>query len=132
VSVLASVDVAVVGGGLVGASVAYDPNLYTAAMDTQVTYDDFVAQGYDDGYGPKAYAQFEAALAPYGTWIDDAALGRVWIPSIDLVGPTFCPYATKGKWVLTEYGWTRLPSSQGRVRLWSAQPPHRSATSVPS
>ena len=87
-------------------AVAYDPNLYASAMDTQVTYDDFVAQGYDDGYGPKAYAQFEAALAPYGTWIDDAALGRVWIPSIDLVGPTFCPYATKGKWVLTEYGWT--------------------------
>jgi hypothetical protein len=75
-------------------------------MDTQVTYDDFVAQGYDDGYGPKAYAQFEAALAPFGTWINDAALGRVWIPSIDLVGPTFFPYATQGKWVLTEYGWT--------------------------
>lgn len=89
-----------------GVSVPYDPNLYASAMDTQVTYDDFVAQGYDDGYGPKAYAQFEAALAPYGTWIDDAALGRVWIPSIDLVGPTFCPYATNGKWVFTEYGWT--------------------------
>jgi hypothetical protein len=87
-------------------SVRYDPNLYASATDTQVTYDDVVAQGYDDGYGPKAYKQFEAALSPYGTWVDDAALGRVWIPSIDLVGTTFCPYGTKGNWVLTEYGWT--------------------------
>jgi len=89
-----------------GVSVRYDPNLYAAATDTQVTYDDIVAQSYDDGYGPKAYRQFEAALSPYGTWVDDAALGRVWIPSIDLVGTTFCPYATNGNWVLTEYGWT--------------------------
>jgi hypothetical protein len=89
-----------------GVSVAYDPNFYASALDTEVTYDDFVAQSYDDGYGPRAFAQFEAALAPYGAWIDDAGFGRVWVPSVDIVGRSFSPYGTKGTWVLTEYGWT--------------------------
>jgi hypothetical protein len=39
---------------------------------------------------------------------------------------------TAANGLLTEYGWTRLPCSQGRVRPWSAQPPHRSATGLPS
>jgi hypothetical protein len=86
--------------------VHYDPNLYAAAVDTEVTYDDFVAEGYDDGYGPKAFAQFETALAPYGAWVTDPKLGRVWVPATSIVGPEFMPYATNGRWVLTEYGWT--------------------------
>ena len=88
------------------ASAPFDPNLYRSAVDTEVTYDDRIAEIYDDGYGPQAYAQFEAALAPFGAWIDDAALGRVWAPSAAVVGPGFSPYATNGSWVLTEYGWT--------------------------
>jgi len=83
-----------------------DPNLYAAAVDTEVTYDNAVASTYDDGYGPRAYAQFEAALAPFGTWIDDPELGRVWTPSPAIVGAAFAPYASNGRWVLTEYGWT--------------------------
>ena len=84
----------------------YDPNMYGAAVDTEVTYDDALAEGYDDGYGPRAFAQFEGELAPYGTWTTDVHLGRVWVPSATIVGPDFVPYATNGSWVLTEYGWT--------------------------
>jgi hypothetical protein len=89
-----------------GAATGGDPNVYAASLDTEVTYDNSLAQGYDDGYGPRAFAQFEAALAPYGAWIDDPALGRVWVPSLAIVGVDFAPYATNGFWVLTEYGWT--------------------------
>jgi hypothetical protein len=85
---------------------AYDPNIYAAAVDTEVTYDNFVAQSYDDGYGPRAFTQFEAALAPYGAWLDDPSLGRVWIPAPAVVGADFAPYASNGRWVLTDYGWT--------------------------
>ncbi len=84
----------------------YDPNMYAAAVGTEVTYDAFVIGRYDDGYGPKAFAQFEQALAPYGTWISDPRFGRVWVPSAAVVGDPFTPYATNGRWVLTEYGWT--------------------------
>jgi len=83
-----------------------DPNLYAAALDTDVSYDSALADSYDDGYGPRAYAQFEAALAPHGSWVDEPALGRVWVPAASEVGPEFAPYWTNGSWVFTEYGWT--------------------------
>jgi hypothetical protein len=86
--------------------IEYDPNIYAAALGTEVTYDDLVAQRYDDGYEPEAFAPFEQVLAPYGTWISDRRLGRVWVPSVAIVGSDFGPYATNGRWVLTEYGWT--------------------------
>ena len=85
---------------------AIDPNLYANAVDTEVTYDDSIAQSYDDGYGPQAFSQFEAALAPFGAWIDDPVVGRVWVPSAAIVGRDFSPYVTNGRWVFTEYGWT--------------------------
>ena len=84
----------------------YDPNIYADSVDTDVTYDNSVAQGYDDGYDPQAYAQFADGLSPYGTWVDDSAYGRVWMPSIGIVGAGFSPYASGGHWALTEYGWT--------------------------
>lgn len=83
-----------------------DPNFYAASLDTDVTYDSALAESYDDGYGPRAYAQFETALAPYGAWVDEPALGRVWVPSVGEVGADFAPYWTNGHWVFTEYGWT--------------------------
>jgi hypothetical protein len=75
-------------------------------IDYDVSYDETVARGYDDGYDPQAAAQFQDSLAPYGTWVDDDAYGRVWQPSADTVGADFSPYATGGHWSLTEYGWT--------------------------
>jgi hypothetical protein len=83
------------------------PPRYTEGnIDYDVTYDDSVAQTYDDGYDPQAAAQFDETLAPYGNWIDDDVYGRVWQPATDVVGDDFSPYATAGHWQQTEYGWT--------------------------
>ena len=68
--------------------------------------DDTVADSYDDGYDPEAYRQFEEPLRRYGTWVDDATYGRVWVPSPLVVGNDFTPYYSGGHWVLSEYGWT--------------------------
>jgi hypothetical protein len=84
----------------------YDPDIYADSIDTDVTYDDQVAQTYDDGYDPQAYAQFSDTLSPYGSWVDDPSYGRVWTPSSLIVGADFSPYATNGHWAMTEYGWT--------------------------
>jgi len=46
---------------------------------------------------------FYDALAPYGVWVEDAALGWIWTPS----EAGFVPYA-KGRWVETEAGPTFL------------------------
>lgn len=85
---------------------ASDPDLYSASLDTEVTYDDLLARHLDGGYDPLAYQQFESALAAYGSWIDDSSFGRVWSPARAIVGDDFSPYFTNGHWVLTEYGWT--------------------------
>jgi hypothetical protein len=68
--------------------------------------DDNVADGYDDGYDPEAYHQFEEPLRSAGTWHEDPTYGRVWMPSPMVVGNDFTPYYTGGRWVLSEYGWT--------------------------
>ena len=59
----------------------------------------------------KAFAQrgsvnfqvFYDDLSPYGTWVENADYGYVWIPNVD---PGFRPYATNGHWVFTDEGWT--------------------------
>jgi hypothetical protein len=40
-------------------------------------------------------------LQPYGTWISDSQYGNVWVPDVD---GDFRPYATRGHWVVTDYG----------------------------
>lgn len=45
---------------------------------------------------------FNDALSPYGTWVDDATYGRVWICNV----AGFRPYYSAGHWVYTDYGWT--------------------------
>src|SRR5581483_11873885 len=67
------------------------PRVTEGNIDYDVTYDDSVAQSYDDGYDPQAAAQFEETLAPYGAWVDDDVYGRVWEPSADVVGDDFSP-----------------------------------------
>jgi hypothetical protein len=83
-----------------------DPNVVGDSVGTEIAYDQQVADRYDDGYGPHVHLQFEEALAPHGTWIDSAELGRVWVPSPAETGTDFWPYRTGGHWALTEYGWT--------------------------
>jgi len=89
-----------------GAASGLSLDAYADSLDYDVSYDDAVAARYDDGYDPEAYRQFDVALAPYGTWVDDPAYGHVWVPSAAEVGDDFTPYATNGDWLDTEYGWT--------------------------
>ena len=74
--------------------------------ENSFTQDQSIADSYDDGYDPQAYTQFQDALEPYGSWIDDGTYGRVWQPESAVVGADFVPYDTNGYWTLTEFGWT--------------------------
>ncbi len=74
--------------------------------EQQVAADNQAAEAYDDGYDPQAYTQFEGALSPYGSWVDDPTYGRIWSPSTAIVGAGFVPYGDGGRWVQSEYGWT--------------------------
>jgi len=44
---------------------------------------------------------FYNELSPYGDWIDYPSYGQVWRPRVDA---GFQPYATDGRWEMTEYG----------------------------
>jgi hypothetical protein len=48
---------------------------------------------------------FYDELSPYGHWVHNRQYDFVWIPN---VGRNFHPYATNGRWIMTEYGWTWL------------------------
>src|SRR5882757_1439338 len=45
--------------------------------------------------------EFYDNLQPYGTWVSDDQYGNVWVPDVD---EGFRPYATRGHWVVTDYG----------------------------
>ena len=49
-------------------------------------------------------ADFDAALAPYGDWVDVNG-NRAWRPAATVVGDDFQPYATAGQWLYSDYGW---------------------------
>lgn len=44
---------------------------------------------------------FYNELSPYGDWMDYPSYGQVWRPRVDA---DFQPYATDGRWEMTEYG----------------------------
>ncbi|MFT2007328.1 DUF6600 domain-containing protein [Pontibacter sp. 13R65] len=48
-----------------------------------------------------SFQTFYDELAPYGRWIHNPAHGYVWAPNVE---PGFQPYATRGHWVMTEFG----------------------------
>ncbi|RFZ81736.1 hypothetical protein DYU05_18105 [Mucilaginibacter terrenus] len=65
-----------------------------------------VTMAQDDEYqtqnnGYISNQEFYDELSPYGTWVNDARYGDVWVPDVD---QDFRPYATNGHWVYTEYG----------------------------
>jgi hypothetical protein len=73
-------------------------------------YDDDGATTYGDGTDPYATGEvslsgFQAALSPYGQWVEYGTYGLVWIPAVAVVGADFVPYGC-GDWELTQYGWT--------------------------
>jgi hypothetical protein len=51
-------------------------------------------------------ADLQAAVEGAGMWVNDADLGRVWLPSPQVVGEDFVPYVTGGIWVYAPVGWT--------------------------
>jgi hypothetical protein len=65
---------------------------------------------------------FYDELAPYGRWMQNPQYGQVWVPQ---VAADFQPYATDGRWVMTEYGntwesdypWGWAPFHYGRWLL---------------
>jgi hypothetical protein len=50
-----------------------------------------------------SFRLFYDELSPYGMWVDYPNYGYVWMPNAD---PGFSPYATAGRWVFTDDGWT--------------------------
>ncbi len=70
---------------------------------------------------------FETILAPHGTWVEDEAYGKLWIPNEKEVGKHFAPYRTGGRWAATDdgswswvsdYKWGNVPFHYGRW-LWT-------------
>ncbi len=48
-----------------------------------------------------SFQTFYDELSPYGRWVNDPEYGYVWAPRVE---DDFQPYATRGHWVMTEYG----------------------------
>jgi hypothetical protein len=59
---------------------------------------------------------FASNLDPFGSWHVSASYGRVWIPSLHVIG--WHPYAN-GHWVYTDVGWTWVSDYE-----WGAIPYH--------
>lgn len=82
------------------------------------------AAASEPGYGdadPSALTDFRPTLDPYGTWTDDPTYGTVWVPSPDVVGDDFTPYASAGHWAydddyvwVSDYDWGWVPFHYGR------------------
>ncbi|WP_066833571.1 DUF6600 domain-containing protein [Rufibacter ruber] len=51
--------------------------------------------------GRVSFQVFYDELSPYGQWINDPEYGYVWAPRVER---DFQPYASRGHWVMTEYG----------------------------
>lgn len=78
----------------------------------------------DGAYGdadPSALTDFRPSLDPYGTWTEDPTYGSVWVPSPDVVGDDFAPYASAGHWAydddyvwVSDYDWGWVPFHYGR------------------
>jgi len=86
---------------------------------------DGVPLGSDEGSyadtDPAALTEFREPLAPYGTWVEDANHGTVWVPHTEVVGNDFVPYQTAGHWTydeeyvwVSDYSWGWAPFHYGR------------------
>ena len=69
-----------------------------------------------------SFQTFHDELSPYGRWVYDDDDGRIWIPDVER---DFKPYATRGHWIVTDYGntwvsdynWGWAPFHYGRWRM---------------
>ncbi len=57
-----------------------------------------------DDADPRAMTDFRPHLDPYGTWVEDATYGTVWVPYEQTVGTGFAPYVSGGHWELASTG----------------------------
>jgi len=55
-----------------------------------------------NGQMPVGFNDFYNQLSPYGSWVNMAPYGPVWVANV----PNFQPYSTNGYWNYTNYGWT--------------------------
>ncbi len=53
---------------------------------------------------PQALSDFRPSLDPYGSWVQHPNYGTVWVPSARVVGTSFSPYVSSGRWALDEDG----------------------------
>lgn len=49
---------------------------------------------------------FRDLLSPHGEWFETPSVGWVWRPHASVVGADFVPYATGGRWMESDRGWT--------------------------
>ncbi len=80
--------------------------------------------GYNQPHSQPGYGEpdYYNELSAYGQWVNTPEYGTVWMPSVE---PGFQPYATNGRWIVTEYGntwvsdyaWGRVPFHYGRWYL---------------
>jgi hypothetical protein len=78
----------------------------------------------EDAYAdtdPSALTDFEPALDPHGTWVDDPTYGTVWAPNPNEVGADFTPYVSAGHWAyddsyvwVSDYTWGWVAFHYGR------------------
>jgi hypothetical protein len=98
-----------------------------AAADAPPSSDETVGvepEAYADT-DPSALEDFQAALDPHGTWVDDPQYGLVWTPNVEEVGADFRPYVSAGHWAygteyvwVSDYDWGWAPFHYGRW-VWS-------------
>jgi len=76
---------------------------------------------------PSALTDFEPALDPHGTWVDDPTYGTVWTPSPNEVAADFTPYVSGGHWAyddsyvwVSDYTWGWATFHYGRW-VWIAE-----------
>lgn len=103
----------------------YDPHAEDVAVEGQQPAQEAApAAAPQDEYAdtdPSALTDFRSTLDPYGTWVDDATYGTVWVPSQNVVGQDFVPYQSAGHWVyddeytwVSDYDWGWAPFHYGR------------------
>jgi hypothetical protein len=68
---------------------------YDYSQQPGITYQQSAAQ-------PMGFNDFYNQLSPYGSWVNVAPYGQVWVANL----PNFQPYSTNGYWTYTTYGWT--------------------------
>ena len=94
----------------------------TASSDWRGPNDAPAAIDVDDA-DPSATVVYRDQLSPYGAWVDHPRYGTVWVPDSAVVGASFTPYVTAGRWELTSdgdwlwvssYSWGYIPFHYGR------------------